>query len=125
MAKNRKNQAAAIRFGPALKASFFILLIGGSAVGFVWEKSQIDQLGQQIASREKQIFQFKRDNSKLKIQVSDLQSPVRLDQRVKVLNLGLVPAQPTQKVQLNEAVPAAENNGPRQFAQRPAAELTP
>ena len=38
MAKNRKNQAAAIRFGPALKASFFVLLIGGSAVGYVWQK---------------------------------------------------------------------------------------
>jgi hypothetical protein len=36
MAKNRKNQAAAIRFGPALKASFLCLLIGGSAVGYVW-----------------------------------------------------------------------------------------
>ena len=32
MAKNRKNQAAAIRFAPALKASFLCLLIGGSAV---------------------------------------------------------------------------------------------
>ena len=103
MAKNRKNQAAAIRFGPALKASFFILLIGGSAVGFVWQKSQIDQLGLQIASREKQVFQYKRDNQKLKIQVSDLQSPVRLD----------------------EVAPAAESNGSRQFAQRPAVDLTP
>ncbi len=125
MAKNRKNQAAAIRFGPALKASFFILLIGGSAVGFVWQKNQIDQLGLQIASREKQVFQYKRDNQKLKIQVSDLQSPVRLDQRVKGLNLGLAPAQPTQVVHLGELAPAAESNGPRQFAQRPAADLTP
>ena len=52
MAKNRKNQSAAIRFGPALKAVFLCLLIAGSAVGYVWQKSQIYQLGQQIRQRE-------------------------------------------------------------------------
>ena len=45
MAKNRKNQAAEIRFGPALKASFLCLLIGGSAIGYVWQKNQIYRLG--------------------------------------------------------------------------------
>jgi cell division protein FtsB len=125
MAKNRKNQAAAIRFGPALKASFFVLLIGGSAVGYVWQKSQIDQLGLQIAAREKKVAQFERDNQKLKSLVTDLQSPVSLDQRVKVLNLGLVPAQPMQVVRLTEAAPAPDNSLPHQFAQRPSASLTP
>jgi cell division protein FtsB len=125
MAKNRKNQAAAIRFGPALKASFFVLLIGGSAVGYVWQKSQIDQLGLQIAAREKKLAQFERENQKLKGLVTDLQSPVSLDQRVKGLNLGLAPASPTQVVRLSESVPAGENNSPRQFAQRPSADLTP
>ena len=125
MAKNRKNQAAAIRFGPALKASFFVLLIGGSAVGYVWQKSQIDQLGLQIAAREKKLAQFERDNQKLKSLVTDLQSPVSLDQRVKVLNLGLVPAQPMQVVRLAEAAPAPDNSLPHQFAQRPSASLTP
>ena len=125
MAKNRKNQAAAIRFGPALKASFFILLIGGSAVGFVWQKSQIDQLGLQIASREQQIKQFKLNNLKLKTLVADLQSPVSLDQRVKSLNLGLAPAQPAQVVRLSEVAPVADNSQPRQFALRPSADLTP
>jgi cell division protein FtsB len=125
MAKNRKNQAAAIRFGPALKASFFILLIGGSAVGFVWQKSQIDQLGLQIAGREQQIKQFKLNNLKLKTLVADLQSPVSLDQRVKSLNLGLAPAQPGQVVRLNEAAPVADSSQPRQFALRPSADLTP
>jgi hypothetical protein len=125
MAKNRKNQAAAIRFGPALKASFFILLIGGSAVGFVWQKSQIDQLGLQIAGREKRLLQSERDNQKLKSLVTDLHSPVTLDQRVKFLNLGLAPAQPTQVVRLNEIAPAPDGSSPRVFAQRPSVELSP
>ena len=52
MAKNRKHQSAAIRFGPALKAFLLCVLIGGSAVGYVWQKSQIEQLGDQIKQRE-------------------------------------------------------------------------
>ena len=52
MAKNRKNLAAAIRFGPALKASFLCLLICGSAIGYVWQKGEIVRLGQQIHQHE-------------------------------------------------------------------------
>jgi hypothetical protein len=50
MAKNRKNQSAAIRFYPALKALFLCLLIAGLALGYVWQKSQIYQLGRQITA---------------------------------------------------------------------------
>ena len=59
MARNRKYQSAAIRFGPALKAFLLCLLIGGSAVGYVWQKNQIYQLGQQIKLREANL-KFKR-----------------------------------------------------------------
>ena len=45
MARNRKYQSAAIRFGPALKALLLCLLIGGSGVGYVWQKDQIIRLG--------------------------------------------------------------------------------
>ncbi len=64
MAKNRKNQSAAIRFGPALKALFLCLLIAGSAVGYVWQKSQIYQLGQQIRQREIRLTQLQNDERK-------------------------------------------------------------
>ena len=46
MARNRKYQTAANRFGPALKAFLLCLLIGGSGVGRVWQKDQISRLGQ-------------------------------------------------------------------------------
>jgi cell division protein FtsB len=124
MARNRKNQAAAIRFGPALKASFICLLIGGSAVGYVWQKSQIDGLGQQIRQRETKLAQLQSDNKQLGDQISILHSPVMLDQRAKELNLGLAPATPMQVVRLTET-PVAPENSSRQFAQRPATELTP
>jgi cell division protein FtsB len=125
MAKNRKNQAAAIRFGPALKASFLCLLIGGSAVGYVWQKNEIYRLGQQIRQRETKLAQLQNDNKRLGDQISILHSPVMIDRRAKELNLGLAPATPMQVVRLTETPVAPEKNSSRQFAQRPVTELTP
>jgi hypothetical protein len=126
MAKNRKNQSAAIRFGPALKASFLCLLIGGSAVGYVWQKNEIYRLGQQIRQRETRLAQLTRDDQRQSDQLAILHSPVMLDQRARELKLGLGPAQPSQIVRLGEAVEVAENKNPsRQFAARPAETLTP
>jgi cell division protein FtsB len=125
MAKNRKNQAAAIRFGPALKASFLCLLIGGSAVGYVWQKNEIYRLGQQIRQRETRLLQLQADNKRLGDQISILHSPVMLDQRAKELQLGLAPATPMQVVRLAEVPVSSEKNGSRQFAQRPVTNLTP
>ena len=125
MAKNRKNQAAAIRFGPALKASFFCLLIGGSAVGYVWQKSEIGRLGHQILEREKRLMQTQNDNKRLGDQIAILHSPVMLDRRAKELSLGLVPAQPLQVVRIAEVEVAQEKNSSRKFAQRLATQQTP
>ena len=94
MAKNRKNQSAAIRFYPALKALFLCLLIAGLALGYVWQKSQIYQLGRQITACESRLMQIRDENQRLGDQLAILRSPVMLDQRVRELGLGLVPAKP-------------------------------
>jgi cell division protein FtsL len=122
MAKNRKNQSAAVRFGPMLKVLFLCLLIVGSAVGYVWQKTQIYQLGKQIRENESRLTQLMRDNRMLDDQLADLRSPVKLDQRAR--SLGLVPAQPGQVVRLVE-IPARlpENkNTLRQLVARSAGE---
>ena len=126
MAKNRKNQSAAIRFGPALKALFLCLLIAGSAVGYVWQKSQIYQLGQQIRQREIRLKRLQNDGQKLSDQLSILRSPTMLDRRARELNLGLAPAQPMQVLRLAEpaAAPPENKNLTRQFAERPAGAMT-
>jgi len=126
MAKNRKNQSAAIRFGPALKALFLCLLIAGSAVGYVWQKSQIYQLGQQIRQREIRLARLQNDDQKLGDQLSILRSPTMLDRRARELNLGLSPAQPMQVLRLAEPAPAPPENMilTRQFAERPAGAMT-
>ncbi len=123
MAKNRKNQAAAIRFGPALKASFLCLLIGGSAVGYVWQKNEIYRLGQQIHQHEAKLKKLQDANRELNNQISFLHSPLVLDQRAKELQLA--PATPAQVVRLTEMPAPMNESSPRQFAQRPVADLTP
>jgi hypothetical protein len=126
MAKNRKSQSAAIRFGPALKAFFLCFMIAGSAVGYVWQKSQIYQLGRQIRQREIRLAQLQNDDQKLNDQLSILRSPMVLDRRVRELNLGLVPAQPMQVWRLPEpvSVPLENKNLTRQFAARPIGAMT-
>jgi len=118
MAKNRKYQSAAIRFGPALKAFLLCLLIGGSGVGYVWQKSQIYELGRQIKTRENRLAELRDQNKKLGDQLSMLRSPAKLDQRVRELNLGLGQPRQSSVVRLFEPAPAPRLEAERNVAAR-------
>lgn len=106
MGRNRKHQTAAIRFGPALRAFLLCMVIGGSGVGYVWQKSQIDGLSKQIKQRELRLKELADTNEKLRNALAMMQSVTQIDRRVKELNLGLVPATPNQVMRLAEPVPA-------------------
>ncbi len=100
MARNRKNQSAAVRFGPAVKALLICLFIGGSGVGYVWQQNQLLELGRQKVEKEKRRDGLRAQNDLLARQLAGLQSPKALEARVKELNLGLTMANPTQVVHL-------------------------
>ena len=102
MARNRKYQSAANRFGPALKAFLLCLLVGGSGVGYVWQKDQISQLGQQIKKRELRLGELENQSEKLRKQLAERRSPRFLERRIQELGLGLVPPQQTQVRRLAE-----------------------
>lgn len=102
MAKNRKHQSAAIRFGPVLMAFLLCLIFGGSGVGYVWQKTQLDELGRQIRKREQRLTELRDANKKLRDQLAMLRSPKMLEQRARELNLGLTPPQPWQVWRLTE-----------------------
>ena len=104
MAKNRKHQSAAVRFGPALKAFVFCVIIGGSAVGYVWQKSQISELSRQIGQREQRVVELDHQNKKLRDHLAGLRSPSELTERVQKLNLGLGMPQQNQVYALPEPV---------------------
>ena len=127
MAKNRKYQSAAIRFGPALKAFLLCLIIGGSGVGYVWQKSQIDELGRQIKQRETRLNELQSRNKKTRDQLAILRSPAELDQRARKLGLGQ--PEPAQVWRLTEPVAPPAGGGeraPQQLAAQPVrGELQP
>jgi hypothetical protein len=96
MSRNRKNQSAAIRFGPAIKACLICLAIVICCVGYVWQKKQIGELADQIRQREAGLLKWRDQNDKLRKQLAVLMSPQSLEAKVKELNLGLGPPQATQ-----------------------------
>ncbi len=104
MAQNRRQQTASVRFGPAVAAFLICLLVGGSAVGYVWQKSQIKLLGDLQKKREQQLTELRVNNEKLRRQLATLKSAAFLERRVRELNLGLVPPLPGQVLRLPEPV---------------------
>ncbi len=103
MARNRKNQSVAVRFGAALKVVLACFFIAGSAVGYVWQKNQIFLLGRQIKRGEEKLEELRRQSKVVSDQLAYLSSPRVLDARVKELNLGLSQPQPEQIVRLVDA----------------------
>src|ERR1043165_7210879 len=104
MARNRKSQSAGARFGPALKAVLLCLLIGGSGVGYVWQKEQIAKLGHQIKLRELRLSALEDQTEQLRKQLSNMRLPQYLEMRIKETHLGLGPPQLGQIMRLPEPV---------------------
>jgi hypothetical protein len=125
MARNRKYQSAAIRFGPALKAFLLCLLIGGSGVGFVWQKDQISQLERQIKKREMRLDELARQSDKLRRQLGSMRSPTFLERRVQDLRLGLAPTQPSQVWRVVEPAADAPRLENEQYAAPRVARVEP
>lgn len=105
MARNRKYQTTAVRFAPALRAILLCGLIGASGIGYVWQKSRIDELSKQIKEREQKLAALKVSNDKLRKQLATLQSPPSLMARINELKLGLAPATPNQVWRMAEPMP--------------------
>ncbi len=104
MGRNRKN-GSAVRFVPAMKAALICLLLGGSAIGYVYQKNQIFDLGRQIQKSEQRLKVVRDTNAKLQKGLLTMQSATQLEKRMRELNLGLVQPAQSQIVTIVE-VPA-------------------
>jgi hypothetical protein len=107
MARNRKNQSAAIRFGPVLKALLLCLFIGGSGIGYVGQKNLIAKLGREKKQCETQLIDMRRQNKLRRDVLAGLRSPQSLDKQVKELKLELGLPQLSQKHTLIEPLSAS------------------
>ncbi|MBI3879376.1 MAG: hypothetical protein HY301_04850 [Verrucomicrobia bacterium] len=102
MSKNRRKESAAVRFGPVLKVCLLCAFIGGAGVGYVWQKNQIYQLGNQMTQCERQLAELKRQNNLKANQLAQMQSPGVLELQVRKHKLGLDRPLPGQIVRLPE-----------------------
>jgi len=100
MARNRRSQSWAERFGPALKALLVCALIGSAGLGYVWQKNQIHQLGQQYRKLEGRLDLLRRQNKALSDNLAAFCLPRALEARIRQSNLGLVAPEPSQVVRL-------------------------
>lgn len=112
MSRNRRNESAAVRFGPLVKVFLLCAFIGGSGVGYVWQKNQIYELGRAIKQCEVKLDELKRQNTQRANTLALLRSPAALDARVKVLRLNLTPPSRSQILRLPEWAPAPANPSP-------------
>ena len=87
---NRKKRSSTVRFGPALKAVVICLVTCSLGMGYVWQKQQINSLGQQIKENEIVLEELKRENKRRGDNLAYLMSPQELDARLRQLNLDLV-----------------------------------
>ena len=100
MARNRKYRSAVVRFGPALKAFVLCLLIGGSGVGYVWQKNQIYELSKQIRLRELRLKALSNHNLDLRNGLAMMRLQKELEPKIK--KLGLAMPDPSQIWRLPE-----------------------
>jgi hypothetical protein len=111
MARNRKNQPAAIRLGPALKVLLLCGFIVICGVGYVWQKNQLNDLSRRQAVLEKRLWYLRGLNDQQAGNLMTLQTPHALEARVRDLRLGLREAQPNQIIRLID-VPTGVSEGP-------------
>jgi hypothetical protein len=100
MAHRRRHQSAEVRFGPVLKALLICLFLGGVGVGYVYQKSLLNELGKKKKEREYRLEQLRRQNAQLAWVLAEKRDPRALEQRARELGLKLVRAAPGQVVVL-------------------------
>jgi hypothetical protein len=124
VSRNRKNQSAAARFVPALKALSFCLFLGSAGVGYVWQKQQINALQTRLTQDEGYYDRLRKDNAHYSRTLESLQTLPELELRIKQMKLGLGAPQPDQIVRIQEGpvLPEATTNlePPLYAAQRAA-----
>jgi cell division protein FtsB len=119
MGRNRKN-GSAVRFVPAMKAALICALLGVSAIGYVYQKNQIFELGKQIQAREKRLAELRDNNAKLQKALLTMRSAPQLEKRMRELNLGLVQPAQSQILTITEVpVPASPKSQPALAEQEP------
>ena len=83
-----------------IRAALLCLVLGGTAMGYVWQKSQIHQLGTEVRKKEMRLDLLRGDNERWQQLRAEMRSTKKLYDRVRALGLGLAMPQPEQVLRL-------------------------
>ncbi len=81
MGKSDTTELASGLFGPAVKALLLCLFVGGSGLGYTWQKGQIEELGHKIKEQEARLEELRRHNKNRVDAIQQFVSPFLLDQK--------------------------------------------
>ncbi len=98
--KSRKE--VVIGTGWLVKAMIVCLFIGGSCIGYLWQKSQVHKLGRRIQKLERELDHLERGNERLRQRYSTLRSQPELKRRLAEWGSDLCEPSPEQIHRIQE-----------------------
>ena len=108
MPGNRKKQDSPLSVGLWIRAALLCLVLGGTAMGYVWQKSQIHQLGTAVRKKEVRLDLLVGENERWRQMRAEMRSTQKLYERVRKLGLGLSMPTPEQVLRLSDLPPEAK-----------------
>ena len=105
--------------GWIFKAVVICLFVGGSCAGYLWQKSQVHELGQEIRQLEWDLEQLEKGNEVLRQRYSVLASPPVLEERVEQFGLDLRSPAPEQILRIRDVGGRSEVTDARPFGYSP------
>lgn len=102
-----------------VRAVLVCLFVGGSCAGYLWQKRQVHQLGQQIRGLERELESLEKGNEVLRQRYAVLASPRELDRQVERFGLDLRSPAPEQILRLREPVNRSEVSLARPYGYAP------
>ncbi len=107
-ARNRRRKEISLGIGSWIKAVALCVLLGGLGMGYVWQKSQIHQLGTLLHKKEVRLDLLNGENDRWRQLLAEMRSTQKLYERVKRLGLGLEMPSPEQVLKLSDLPPEAK-----------------
>lgn len=98
MATNRRRDSEAVRVGTLVKAIVVCAVIAGLGIGYVRQRSQQLELGQQITELERRRERAEQTLAIQRVTLSTLTSRPELLAKVRRFGLGLTNAAPSQRL---------------------------
>ncbi len=121
---NQRKTTAALRWRLLTRGATLAAIVGGAALGYVWQKNKIHQLGYEIRQREQDVKALRAKQDLLQAKLAEIKSPRALLDKCQAWKIGLVVPKQSQIVRVNEPK-LHDAPPPILFAEAPASTTQP